>query len=749
MIMIKKRFFLIAATAISTFFVIFIFFNLNSGNTKDLFNTSTHQNYEKSQSCKKATEDLFLQQNQLPKVKINQILNDANDNTWIATNSSSLWEKAKDKQIFTQVKNADINNKMPIFCLKEDQKKHLFVGSADGLYENKGPGDLQFTMHTELGNGDEILTMDIDKNGKMWIGTHQDGLWWKDQNSQTFLHSDFGITQGNQNANYVISYIFADANTNLWVQTSNHGLWVYVGGGEKYSENYFQGEDMKKTSANSILDIGKNSLWIGGSGLYKYEYKDDIKKGQMVPKQKLANNLINVIKKDQSNNFWFGTEFGLWEFKQGSGEINLNTSVSKTNIVTIVEGNKGRIWAGSCNTKQTSNNGLWAETEQGSDVFTKNININDDVTTITTATDKSATNDIWVATLRNNDQYSTSRLWLKSNNAVKILPKKGTHVVYNNNSTDNQAIPDENVFFSGPFSIIIYTPNKYSIEINDHAVTNIPNDNTFSFPNSKYNEAVVNKKIKIHLIFSDKTDLTLTSLIKNDFFDNGFGDKDRLINAFTPNTTDLVNKVTLTTVNVAGDPKNKQWPLLYFLAARNNPKPTLKFDISKFNFFIDTQKSAFFTEVSIKNRKVVVNSGSAKTFSNIDGGIFIIHNRHKDKGYLGEIDLYDKLENKYSFLVQVGGNTVNSEFSPQWPKKQTGTSIVPGVVSGSIVILIGISVIFIGLKYRKKARRLKIVNTRNYNKVITRKNNITKTTHNSQKRNMKIKSRKTEKRSSA
>jgi len=253
-----------------------------------------------------------------------------------------------------------------VFSSVQDQQGFMWFATEDGL--NKYDG-YTFTVYRH--NPDDpgsisdnwILSLFVDKSGRLWVGTWEGGLDLYDSETDQFIHHRFDPDDPDSISDNEITTIFQDHEGVLWIGTGSGGL------------NRFDQEEMifvhfqhipgisNSISSNSITTIHEDrvgSLWIGteDSGITRFDFKNNFwshfRHDPQDPRS-LSHDSIKTIFRDSTGILWIGTNGGglnridpekeqLIHF--GHGQTSTDTLDSGV-ISSIFEDQDGMIWIGT------------------------------------------------------------------------------------------------------------------------------------------------------------------------------------------------------------------------------------------------------------------------------------------------------------------------------------------------------------------------------------------------------------------
>ncbi len=172
-----------------------------------------------------------------------------------------------------------------------------------------------------------------DKNGNLWFKTYGSGIYYYDLDQESWTH----ITPLNSGlSDLSIRCIIIDESNRKWIGHYNAGYDVLD---DSTWTNHF---GVAKLNVETIEFGLSDEIWIGtwGYGILIDNYLNILDTTNSI----LPSNNISVIKKDDFNRFWIGTENGL-VIKDGEEWITFqNTILKNTEIRDITFENDSSIW---------------------------------------------------------------------------------------------------------------------------------------------------------------------------------------------------------------------------------------------------------------------------------------------------------------------------------------------------------------------------------------------------------------------
>lgn len=164
-----------------------------------------------------------------------------------------------------------------VYCFLKDRSGNLWFGTDQkGVCRFDGK---KFTYFTEYGlNGGAVRAMFQDKNGIIWFGNNGYGLFYYDGKKLTNLTKENGLenfdfinkrTTTNSKANLArVWAINEDKEGNLWIGTIDNGIWKYAG---KELKNFTTKDGLANNKISSIYKDRQDYLWFitEGEGISK------------------------------------------------------------------------------------------------------------------------------------------------------------------------------------------------------------------------------------------------------------------------------------------------------------------------------------------------------------------------------------------------------------------------------------------------------------------------------------------------
>lgn len=318
--------------------------------------------------------------------RIRSIIKRANGEVWIGTQRGITVIAKDDKYNITP----NAQNGLPHEGIFD-----LFVGRNDGVWVSTWSGGLAYhhklnyrflhihhTIEDKSLNNSVISAFAEDKNGEIWVGSENHGLFLYDPKNNSFTKKEDSPVQR-------IKSIRADSRNRIWIGSLFEGLWLYEnekyveigninhiistvlptqegtwigerGGGtlfyneKKNSINYYRESagDSLSISSNGIWDIFKDSkgnIWFCSDNGISVRYKDDKQfTNYYKSTHALSSNINYTVAEDKMGNIWIGTSgagIDIYDPKTKTfSKFILNEAINYADVYSIVNDLKGNMW---------------------------------------------------------------------------------------------------------------------------------------------------------------------------------------------------------------------------------------------------------------------------------------------------------------------------------------------------------------------------------------------------------------------
>lgn len=182
-----------------------------------------------------------------------------------------------------------------------------------------------------------VISLFIDSNDILWVGTDNHGVYYVDINKALIRHYTYGFGKS-------IRAICEDDFGQLWVGTREGK--VYQVNREKETYSVFNYKTKKaELSVRKIYKDRKNNIWIGTkNGLYFYDRAQKIKHFTTTTQPSIPNNRVYAINEDKHGILWIGTWNGIASYNYKTKNI-VNYQLNDINAIrNIAIAQKGGLW---------------------------------------------------------------------------------------------------------------------------------------------------------------------------------------------------------------------------------------------------------------------------------------------------------------------------------------------------------------------------------------------------------------------
>jgi ligand-binding sensor domain-containing protein/signal transduction histidine kinase/DNA-binding NarL/FixJ family response regulator len=326
----------------------FMWFGLDGGLNR--YDGSRFKNYPNKDSSGKPVSPGYIP----------YLLCDSKNTLWAGT-SRGLKKYNEIKDEFENIA-LEKQKSLVIYCLHEDKKGTLWVGTHDGVYVSTP--DKQFLKFNALdakGNelGKRIGCITNDSKGNIWIGTSQ-GLSCLKPTANGYDITNFYSDPADANSlsSNSITSITEDALQNLWIGTQHNGLNLFDPSTSKFTRFTHQNSNLANNDIRKIITTRNGELWVatqeGLSIVNVYNHKIRSYQNDTENKNSLSRNSVYSLFEDNTGTLWVGTFYGGINYNYSSNtNFNIiqntghNQSISNNVVSSIAEDQQGNLWIGT------------------------------------------------------------------------------------------------------------------------------------------------------------------------------------------------------------------------------------------------------------------------------------------------------------------------------------------------------------------------------------------------------------------
>lgn len=322
----------------------------------------------------------FTTSDVLNKSAIYSIYIDSQNNIWFGTMQNGIVFYNRQNNSFKSFSTTEGLANNFIFSFAERNNGDMLIGTQTGL--NIISKDFKVRAATEIVAQENICFSSIIKNSddEFYFSTFSEGLFSYNFNTKVrkgYYNSNNGLT------NTPILSLLKDRENIIWIGTNGAGIFRYVSDKFVY---YSKQNGLAENYINDVKEDHASNIWLAlnSNGLVKISdgkltsYNRDLKN----PKGLMDNN-INCILPMVDSSIYFGTNEGLYQFKNEKFNRLANPAIHSKFISALYEDSHGKLWISTSPEVFTYHNGTVTEEKEinaliGRDVSTSNYFILED-----------------------------------------------------------------------------------------------------------------------------------------------------------------------------------------------------------------------------------------------------------------------------------------------------------------------------------------------------------------------------------
>lgn len=295
---------------------------------------------------------------------INGMMWDAEGTLWVLTNLGGINYMSKQTKRFDYYSPAYLSGVVGAgevvgpFC--ENKDGNIWIGTQSGLYFfNTATRELSGYNIGGLKNRKYDIRSLLLDGDQLWIGTYSEGIrvidlrtgavkaythsrdipnticsndvlaLYKDRKGNIYVGTSWGLCQYNAATDNFKTLIIVgsmasvvdfheDMYNNLWIATSNSGVFTYNTDNFHWKHYQHEREDSTTITSNSVISLFedvKGTMWFGtnGGGLCSFDSKTSTFIEFDPHNDLLPNKVIYSIEQDQTGDFWISSNAGLFK----------------------------------------------------------------------------------------------------------------------------------------------------------------------------------------------------------------------------------------------------------------------------------------------------------------------------------------------------------------------------------------------------------------------------------------------------
>ena len=286
------------------------------------------------------------------------MLQDSRQRIWVGTDGGGINLFDPEKGEFKSYGRVGGQSNKVIKRIFEDDKQQLWLGTYGGGLVQFDPVRERFESYNPVGYiNDEQQQLSVwsivqQKKGKLWVGSLGNGLFEFDITGKIFTPlSELFPDLANLMNGYILSMLI-DSNNNLWIGTSN-AAYVWFAGSDRFARYFYDEFNNSGVGANAIISIfedNENNMWFGSNGgglrMLNPESGEVI---QLTEKDGLAQDQVYKVIQDYSGHLWFATHGGISKYDFETGRFQNYDSrdgLSGSAFSSVLLSDKGQVFVG-------------------------------------------------------------------------------------------------------------------------------------------------------------------------------------------------------------------------------------------------------------------------------------------------------------------------------------------------------------------------------------------------------------------
>ena len=257
----------------------------------------------------------------------------------------------------------EVLSKKFIRCIYKDKKGFIWFGTVTGLIRYDGTNIYQYEHDPEKGRtipDNRINAIAEDNNNNLWVATAQ-GLMLYDPANDDFI--DIDSIPGNTNSlgSKYITSISTDRLGRIWIGTHGQGLTVYDPGTKTFHYFFDNTVNNKVPPGNYVTSLyhHNDTVWVSTKGGLKLFQTVEMNRMPLEVDENLDSREITQVLRDVKGNIWLSTvnrEIITLTLDRGKYKFRSNVirqeklAEAEGNVLTLASDDKGNIWAAGENT---------------------------------------------------------------------------------------------------------------------------------------------------------------------------------------------------------------------------------------------------------------------------------------------------------------------------------------------------------------------------------------------------------------
>lgn len=258
--------------------------------------------------------------------------------------------------------------RLQIYTITEDHNGTLWLSTDNGLMNMRFSGNRVIYKHfkaysDELAKAidNHITTMVEDRENNLWIGTKQSGISKLNLSTENITNYKYSSLNPQGISSNNVRKIMLDQEGKLWIGTL-HGINIYNPANQSFSTLQNEPENPSSLSQNSVYDIFQDRqgiIWVGtyyGAINMVYPNYTPFRVYRSTSTSNgLSSNVVSSIMEDQHQNLWIATEGeGINYYDRKSNTFtryknnpNNPASLSANLVKSVIRDKNNKVWIGT------------------------------------------------------------------------------------------------------------------------------------------------------------------------------------------------------------------------------------------------------------------------------------------------------------------------------------------------------------------------------------------------------------------
>lgn len=249
----------------------------------------------------------------------------SNGNIYVGTDGGGLNVFDRKTELFRRISFPQVNDRnstgLAIMTINVANGKNIYIGTyGTGMFImdrfTERMHQFQRGDRNDQLNSNEIFCIKEDSKGQLWIGTNGGGVNVMNADHKV-IAKYFNEPKGKKviPANNFIRFIEEDNDGNMWIGSYGSGIAIFDGANKQFSHLNKANSGLPSNVSLSILKDSHGDIWVGtlNGGLSLYD-KDKRRFTTYAEKNDLNNATVYAIVEDLQGKIWVSTNQGISSF---------------------------------------------------------------------------------------------------------------------------------------------------------------------------------------------------------------------------------------------------------------------------------------------------------------------------------------------------------------------------------------------------------------------------------------------------